>query len=61
MDKITTYKCKICGKKMTPAVENQVMGTDFVTYGHVCEKCLQENSKERIAELLNIPGVVKIV
>lgn len=60
-DKAMICKCKICGKEIEATEENQIQGTDFVTYGYVCGKCRHEHGKERIAELLNIPCVVKIM
>ena len=53
-------KCKICGTEIKVTAENMIEGTDFVIYGHVCDKCRHHHSNERIAELLNMPGVVKI-
>jgi hypothetical protein len=55
-----TGKCKICNSRVELTTENKIEGTDFVTYGYVCSKCRHAHGKERIAELLNLPGVVKI-
>ncbi len=53
-------KCKICNSKIEMTEKNKIEGTDFVIYGYVCDECRRHYSNERIAELLNMPGVVKI-